>query len=174
MGPPFWCLIKDYDQRDLFDVSLPAFALALAFFRLTYSSTETPATAARMSNNHPHAKGLSSTIGAAALAVSSSSIFVSTFFSSFFSGAFCSPLTSGAGLASSAGASSAAFAVAALGENLNLIFQIKNSGMSGIRPSAYLSFFCFCFCFYLHNYSFEFSGVWKADDFSHLFCNKRY
>ena len=67
-----------------------------------------------------------------------------------------------------------AFAVAALGENLNLIFQIKNSGMSGIRPSAYVSFFCFCFCFYLHNYSFEFSGVWKADDFSHLFCNKRY
>ena len=36
-----------------------------------------------------------------------------------------------------------AFAVAALGENLNLIFQIKNSGMSGIRPSAYPSFFFF-------------------------------
>lgn len=65
-----------------------------------------------------------------------------------------------------------AFAVAALGENLNLIFQIKNSGMSGIRPSAYLRWFFFFFN--LHNYSFEFSGVWKADDFSHLFCNKRY
>ena len=40
-----------------------------------------------------------------------------------------------------------AFAVAALGENLNLIFQIKNSGMSGIRPSAYLR--CFLFFFFL-------------------------
>lgn len=38
-----------------------------------------------------------------------------------------------------------AFAVAALGENLNLIFQIKNSGMSGIRPSAYPSCFFFSF-----------------------------
>ena len=63
-----------------------------------------------------------------------------------------------------------AFAVAALGENLNLIFQIKNSGMSGIRPSAYPSFFFFSL--HLHNYSFEFSGVWKADDFSHLLCNR--
>lgn len=40
-----------------------------------------------------------------------------------------------------------AFAVAALGENLNLKFQIKNSGMSGIRPSAYPSFwFLFLIC----------------------------
>lgn len=36
-----------------------------------------------------------------------------------------------------------AFEVAAVGKDLNLISQTKNSGISGIRPNTYSSFFFF-------------------------------
>lgn len=39
-----------------------------------------------------------------------------------------------------------AFEVAAVGKDLNLISQTKNSGISGIRPNTYSSFFFFFTC----------------------------
>lgn len=60
-----------------------AFALDFAFLRLAYSSTDTPAIAARMIHNQFHVEGASSEIGAAALAVSSSAMVVVSFAGDF-------------------------------------------------------------------------------------------